>query len=90
MPRRHNREFREGLRAQAGSGPAAVTGTKANVATESTDSGRLVSRMNREPEDLPEDGPAFASARTVSRGGIEDEVNQGAVLGAIFVPGIFV
>jgi hypothetical protein len=40
-----------------GSGPAAVTGTKAKRATE-LDLGRLASRMNREPEDLP--GGMFA------------------------------
>jgi hypothetical protein len=38
-----------------GSGPAAVTGTKAKRATEFY-LGRLASRVNREPEDLPEGG----------------------------------
>jgi adenosylcobinamide kinase / adenosylcobinamide-phosphate guanylyltransferase len=45
--------------------------------------------MNREPEDLPEDGPAYAMAQIVSRGGKEDEVKQGAILRAFCRSGDF-
>jgi len=75
---RHKRESREGHPTQAGSGPAAVTGTKAKEPL-NLDSGRLVSRINREPEDLPGGSP-HCNYADISRGGKEDEVKQGAIL----------